>query len=57
MVRARDRPVPLSMSTHGKLVVLLAMLMVITLMLACGDFNPESPMLDGVEHTVQEASR
>ena len=47
----------IEMSTRGKLSVLLAMLMVIALMMACGDFNPESPMPDSVGHTVQEASR
>lgn len=45
------------MSTHGKLSVLLAMLMVITLMLARGDFNPESPVLNSAERTVQEATQ
>lgn len=42
---------------RGKACILLAALALLCAIVACGDFNDNSPMLDGAAHTVQEANK
>lgn len=42
---------------QGKAVVLLAALVLALAMLACGDFNDSSPMLDAAQRTAQEVGK
>lgn len=41
----------------GKVRVLLAALALLCAMVACGDFNDSSPMLDGALHVTEEGVR
>lgn len=42
--------------TQRKVALVLAALMLALAMMACGDFNETSPMLNGIQHTVSEAN-
>jgi len=44
------------MTQRGKVALVLAALMLALAMMACGDFNETSPMLNSIEHTVSEAN-